>query len=50
MGFDFNASLSKTNGANGKVPITPEEWAAVGIDSDKRAWNLLDYCYETQKI
>ena len=47
MGFDFNAKLDEANGAGGKLPITPEEWARVGIDGDRAAWGLLDYAYKT---
>lgn len=45
MGFHFEVEFDKNNGADGKIPILPHEWRAVGLDSDKAAWNLLEFCH-----
>ena len=45
MGFDFSAKFDKENGANGKLPIHPDEWRAIGLETDEKSWNLLNYCY-----
>ena len=37
------------NGADGIIPVTPAEWKQVGIDSDMRAFNLVNYLYKNRK-
>ena len=47
MGFNFEGNYSIHNGAKGLIPVTPAEWRMVGLDSDVRAYNLLNYCYRS---
>ena len=46
MGFNVEAKFSPNNGADGKIPVNPDEWARFGVYNDDRAWNLLNYCYK----
>ena len=49
MGFHFEVKFNENNGAGGKIPILPQEWRDVGIDSDQAAWNLLEFAYRVTK-
>jgi hypothetical protein len=45
MGFDFGGEFDRNNGTNGKIPVTRREWVRVGLDSDIKAYNLLNYLH-----
>ncbi len=37
------------NGADGKLPLLLSEWRVVGIDSDLKAYKLLDFLYTVKQ-
>ena len=41
----WGMEFDKNNGANGRIPITPDEWARVGVNTDVKAANLIKYLY-----
>jgi hypothetical protein len=45
MGFRFDGKFDPKNGAKGKIPVSPDEWSRVGINSDARAMSLLKFLY-----
>ena len=47
MGYDFGGVFDPNNGASGAMPVTKEEWVKVGLDSDLKAYNLLNYLYRS---
>ena len=48
MPLDFGITeFDPNNGAKGIIPVTPNEWQKVGIDSDVKAFNLINYLYKS---
>ena len=47
MGYDFGGVFDPNNGASGAMPVTKDVWVKVGLDSDLKAYNLLNYLYRS---
>ena len=43
----WDHKFADDNGVHGKFPVLPDEWKAVGLDSDANCFKLLEYLYRT---